>query len=150
MKVAEKNILTHILMTLDLCSIFVLLVSWILFFFFKWKEIFIRKLWGWLGQAESSLTGERKAEVSGPQRTEPVWSGQGKDEGAQDTVLQPQPGSSTAVNDTKHFLSLGRIKKWFKFRRRNSHYPAWVLCPPLSNWFRYNHQMVAGHIKKKK
>lgn len=35
MKVAEKNILTHILMTLDLCSIFVLLVSWILFFFFK-------------------------------------------------------------------------------------------------------------------
>lgn len=39
------------------------------FFFFKWKEIFIRKLWGWLGQAESSLTGERKAEVSGPQRT---------------------------------------------------------------------------------
>lgn len=46
-----------------------------------------------------------------PPKDEPVWSGQGKDEGAQDTVLQPQPGSSTAVNDTKHFLSLGHIKK---------------------------------------
>lgn len=64
-----------------------------------------------------------------------------------DCVPAPARHSSAGVNDAKHFLSLGQIKKWFKFQGGKSLHPAWVPCPPRSNWFRCNDKMGAAPSK---
>ena len=75
---SRKNILTHILMTLDLCSIFVLLVSWILFFFLSEKRFLLESSGGDWGRqrAVSQERGRQKSQAP-KGRASLVWSGEG-------------------------------------------------------------------------
>ena len=98
------------------------------------------------GREEDSVTGERRAEGSPrPQRTEPVWSGT---ECPGNCVPAPPKHTPTGVNGPKHFLSLGQMKKWFKFQGGSSIRPTWGLRSPLGCWFRCNYKMNVAPSKK--